>query len=46
VLDFDIADDIEMLRQAQTEAVAAAPQRDWAGRGLDTLSPRLFPVRP
>jgi cytosine/adenosine deaminase-related metal-dependent hydrolase len=46
VLHFDIAEDIEMLRRAQTEAVAAAPQRDWAGRGLETLSPRLFPIRP
>jgi len=45
VLNFDITDDIEMLRKAQTEAVAAAPQRDWAGRGLETLSPRLFPIR-
>jgi cytosine/adenosine deaminase-related metal-dependent hydrolase len=44
VLHFDIGEDIEMLRKAQTEAVAAAPQRDWAGRGLDKLSPRLFPV--
>jgi 5-methylthioadenosine/S-adenosylhomocysteine deaminase len=34
-----------MLRRGQAEAIAAAPQRDWAGRGLDELSPRVFPVR-
>ena len=35
MVDFDIADDIEMLRRAQAEAIAAAPHRDWAGRGLE-----------
>ena len=45
VLDFDIGEDLEMLRRGQAEAVAAAPQRDWAGRGLEQLSPRVFPIR-
>ncbi|MBB4042162.1 cytosine/adenosine deaminase-related metal-dependent hydrolase [Microvirga flocculans] len=45
VLDFDITDDVEMLRKAQAEAIAAAPQRDWAGRSLDQLAPRVFPLR-
>ncbi len=45
VLDFDIADDIEMLRQGQAEAIAAAPDRDWAGRRLEELTPRVFPIR-
>ena len=38
VVHFDINDDIEMLRKAQTEAVAAAAQRDWASRGLGARS--------
>jgi cytosine/adenosine deaminase-related metal-dependent hydrolase len=45
VLDFDIREDLEMLRRGQAEAIAAAPQRDWAGRSLEQLSPRVFPVR-
>ena len=45
VLDFDISEDIEMLRRGQAEAIAAAPQRDWAGRTLEQLSPRVFPIR-
>ena len=45
VLNFDIDEDLEMLRRGQAEAVAAAPQRDWAGRGLEELSPRVFPTR-
>jgi hypothetical protein len=45
VLDFDIGEDLEMLRRGQAEAIAAAPQRDWAGRSLEQLSPRVFPVR-
>ena len=40
-----IDEDLEMLRRGQAEAIAAAPQRDWAGRGLEQLSPRVFPVR-
>jgi cytosine/adenosine deaminase-related metal-dependent hydrolase len=45
IVDFDIEDDVEALRRAQAEAIAAAPGRDWAGRRLDQLSPRVFPVR-
>src|SRR5919112_1158534 len=40
-----ISKDLEMLRRGQAEAVAAAPQCDWAGRSLEQLSPRVFPVR-
>ncbi len=45
IVDFDIADDIELLRRAQGEAIADAPRNDWAGRRLDQLSPRVFPIR-
>ncbi len=45
IVDFDIAEDIELLRRAQGEAIAAAPGNDWAGRRLDQLSPRVFPIR-
>ncbi|GJD53040.1 8-oxoguanine deaminase [Methylobacterium crusticola] len=43
---FDIAEDIEMLRRGQREVIAGAPGRDWAGRTLEELSPRVFPIRP
>jgi cytosine/adenosine deaminase-related metal-dependent hydrolase len=42
---FSIERDIAMLRQAQAEVIAGAPGRDWAGRSLEELSPRVFPVR-
>ncbi len=45
VTTFDIAEDIAMLRRGQTEVIAGAPGRDWAGRSLEELSPRVFPVR-
>jgi len=44
VLHFDISEDIEMLRKGQAEVIAKAPSRDWAGRRLDQLSPRAFPL--
>lgn len=44
VVNFDITEDIEALRSAQAEAIAAAPQRDWAGRSMEELSPRVFPL--
>ena len=44
VMHFDIHDDIEMLRKGQKEVIAKASQRDWAGRELDQLSPRVFPM--
>ncbi|CAN7634345.1 amidohydrolase family protein [Brucella pseudogrignonensis] len=45
LLAFDIDEDIEMLRKAQREVIAKAPERDWAGRDLNALSPRVFPIR-
>lgn len=45
VLTFNIDDDVEMLRKAQREAIASAPERDWNGRSLEQLSPRVYPVR-
>ena len=45
VLDFEIGEDIEMLRRAQGEAITGAPGNDWAGRRLDQLSPRVFETR-
>jgi len=45
VTTFDIAEDVAMLRCGQAEVVAGAPGRDWAGRSLEALSPRVFPVR-
>ncbi len=45
IVDFDITEDIELLRRAQAEAIAEAPRNDWAGRRLDQLSPRVFPIR-
>ncbi len=45
LLHFDIEEDIEMLRRAQREVIAEAPRRDWAGRTVERLSPRVFPVQ-
>ena len=45
VVAFDIEEDIEALRRAQSEAIAAAPSRDWAGRSIDQLAPRVFDMR-
>ncbi len=42
---FDIEEDIEMLRRAQREVIANAPARDWACRSIETMSPRVFPIR-
>ncbi|MDX0008249.1 amidohydrolase family protein (plasmid) [Sinorhizobium meliloti] len=42
---FAIDEDIEMLRRAQQEVIANAPARDWAGRSVESLSPRVFPIR-
>jgi cytosine/adenosine deaminase-related metal-dependent hydrolase len=44
VTGFDIAEDLAMLRKGQAEAIANAPQRDWAGRSLAEMSPRVYPV--
>jgi cytosine/adenosine deaminase-related metal-dependent hydrolase len=44
VIAFDIAEDLAMLRKGQEEVVANAPQRDWAGRSLAEMSPRVYPV--
>jgi cytosine/adenosine deaminase-related metal-dependent hydrolase len=41
---FDIAEDLAMLRKGQSEVIANAPQRDWAGRSLAEMSPRVYPV--
>jgi hypothetical protein len=41
---FDIAEDLAMLRKGQREVIANAPQRDWAGRSLAEMSPRVYPV--
>lgn len=46
LLHLDIEEDIEMLRQAQREVIAEAPNRDWAGRSVEQLSPRVFPISP
>ncbi|MCA0401913.1 MAG: amidohydrolase family protein [Proteobacteria bacterium] len=46
VLDFDISEDIELLRRAQKEAIDNAPNVDWAGRRMDQLSPRVFDIQP
>ncbi|KAA2244060.1 amidohydrolase family protein [Salinarimonas soli] len=42
---FSIEENIAMLRRGQAEVIAGAPGRDWAGRSLDQLSPRVYPVR-
>jgi 5-methylthioadenosine/S-adenosylhomocysteine deaminase len=42
---FDIEEDIAMLRKGQAEVIATAASRDWAGRTLEELSPRVFPIR-
>lgn len=41
---FDIEEDIAMLRRGQQEVIATAASRDWAGRTLEQLSPRVFPI--
>jgi 5-methylthioadenosine/S-adenosylhomocysteine deaminase len=45
ILTFDIQDDLELLCKGQAEAVATAHERDWAGRRMEELSPRVFPMR-
>ncbi len=45
VTTFDTAEDIAMLRRGQRDVIAGAPGRDWAGRTLEELSPRVYPVR-
>ncbi|HEY8565699.1 MAG TPA: amidohydrolase family protein [Beijerinckiaceae bacterium] len=42
---FSIEENVAMLRKGQAEVIAGAPGRDWAGRGLEELSPRVFEVR-
>lgn len=46
VTTFEIGEGIEMLRRGQRDVIAGAPGRDWAGRTLEELSPRVYPVRP
>jgi cytosine/adenosine deaminase-related metal-dependent hydrolase len=42
---FRVEEHVEMLRRGQQEVIARAPERDWAGRTLDAMSPRVYPVR-
>ena len=37
---------LEGLAAAQEQALASAPERHWAGRGADTLSPLVLPLAP
>ena len=45
VLTFGVEEHIAMLRRGQAEVIARAPERDWAGRRLEEMSPRVFAVR-
>jgi 5-methylthioadenosine/S-adenosylhomocysteine deaminase len=45
VLTFGVAEHIAMLRRGQAEVIARTPERDWAGRSLEEMSPRVFPMR-
>jgi cytosine/adenosine deaminase-related metal-dependent hydrolase len=45
VLTFGVAEHIAMLRRGQAEVIARTPERDWAGRRLEEMSPRVFPMR-
>ncbi len=42
IMHFNTDEDIEMLRRGQAEVIATANQRDWAGRDLEDLSPRVY----
>ncbi|MGR3662928.1 MAG: amidohydrolase family protein [Paracoccaceae bacterium] len=42
IMHFNIDEDIEMLRRGQAEVIATASQRDWDGRELEELSPRVY----
>jgi 5-methylthioadenosine/S-adenosylhomocysteine deaminase len=44
VLTLDISDDIEMLRRGQRDAMKTASQRDWAGREIEELTPRVYQI--
>jgi cytosine/adenosine deaminase-related metal-dependent hydrolase len=46
VLTVDVEAALDALTEAQANALAAAPSRDWAGRTAERLSPPVFPVRP
>jgi hypothetical protein len=42
---FDVEEDIEMLRRGQQAVIATASQRDWAGREMHELSPRVYKLK-
>ena len=44
VLTIDLDKALNDLTAAQSVALSAAPQRDWAGRSVDEMSPMVFPV--
>ncbi|MGO4816095.1 hypothetical protein AB4156_42055, partial [Cupriavidus sp. 2MCAB6] len=45
VLHFDIGNDIEMLRQGQRDVIKTASERDWAGREIEELTPRVYKIK-
>lgn len=45
LVNFSIEENVAMLRRGQAEVIAGAPGRDWAGRSMEQLSPRVYPVR-
>ena len=45
IIHFDVEEDIEMLRRGQQAVIATASQRDWAGREMHELSPRVYKLK-
>lgn len=44
VVSFDVAPALELLQIAQDRSLAGAPERDWAKRRVDEMSPPVFPI--
>jgi len=41
-IDLDAA--LDTVAEAQAEALARVPERDWAGRAAEEMSPLVYPV--
>ncbi len=44
VISFDVAPALDRLQEAQDRSLAGAPERDWAKRRVDEMSPPVFPI--
>ncbi|KGE00053.1 N-ethylammeline chlorohydrolase [Achromobacter sp. RTa] len=45
LLTIDIERAMQEVERAQAQTIATVSQRDYAGRGIDAMSPRVFPTR-